>query len=610
MSKENKFNLNTSFHKNLNILNNCTIHNNLNIKQNLNLDSNIFIKGSYINFDTNNDNILGDNGFGIKNDNGIIKIKHKNDIWNEVSAAIWNKSANNIYYNKGNIGLGLTSPNSNYILDIDGNINISENINCIGNSINNNIIANNLFITNTSQSNNTNDGCLKLLGGLAIKKNLNIDGNINGKDINLKGDLNIINGNLTVPQIKLKENTSFNIIGSDNDKTMIVNTNKVGIGNLEPESGLHINNNINNIIGNYGIHMGMYNNNAIIDCIKSDNNKESKIIFGETYKNSNTKYEQIISKENELKFYANTSIDISTNILNKPHLFINKKGNIGISHNNPVSELSIGPSSSVNPYSSIKQAGIYLQPHSLNNSQLISIVTETSSENISLYEHGRIEFKNTQDFGKIDGSNDKYTTKIESYNKKQNNIFKSYINIEANNINLDATSVNIAGTTHSFTGGHFVLLEEDINEYDSNVLNNDKFKEGLIISVIDTEYISINNTIMKTKLAKIEKDPTVVGILNQYIYNENLILPTNISINSIGEGAIWVTNINGNISIGDYIVSSIIPGYGQKQDDNILYNYTVAKSISNIDWENINDNIYINNNNYKKCLIGCIYYCG
>jgi hypothetical protein len=48
-------------------------------------------------------------------------------------------------------------------------------------------------------------------------------------------------------------------------------------------------------------------------------------------------------------------------------------------------------------------------------------------------------------------------------------------------------------------------------------------------------------------------------------------------INSLGEGGIWVSDKNGNLEAGDYITSSIIPGYGQKQNSEFLANYTVAK---------------------------------
>ena len=43
--------------------------------------------------------------------------------------------------------------------------------------------------------------------------------------------------------------------------------------------------------------------------------------------------------------------------------------------------------------------------------------------------------------------------------------------------------------------------------------------------------------------------------------NERLI------VNSVGEGAMWVCNSNGNIENGDYITSSDYIGYGEKQDD-------------------------------------------
>ncbi len=48
-------------------------------------------------------------------------------------------------------------------------------------------------------------------------------------------------------------------------------------------------------------------------------------------------------------------------------------------------------------------------------------------------------------------------------------------------------------------------------------------------------------------------------------------------VNSLGEGSIWVTNTNGNFESGDYIASSNLIGYGQKQDSEFLSNYTVAK---------------------------------
>ncbi len=47
----------------------------------------------------------------------------------------------------------------------------------------------------------------------------------------------------------------------------------------------------------------------------------------------------------------------------------------------------------------------------------------------------------------------------------------------------------------------------------------------------------------------------------------------------------WVCISNGNIENGDYIQSSDYLGYGEKQDDDLLYNYTVANATINCCFE-------------------------
>jgi len=59
---------------------------------------------------------------------------------------------------------------------------------------------------------------------------------------------------------------------------------------------------------------------------------------------------------------------------------------------------------------------------------------------------------------------------------------------------------------------------------------------------------------------------------------------TRIYINSVGEGALWVTNKNGSLESGDYITTCDLSGYGMKQDDDILHNYTVAKITMDCDF--------------------------
>mgnify|MGYP001280522614 CR=1 FL=1 len=83
-----------------------------------------------------------------------------------------------------------------------------------------------------------------------------------------------------------------------------------------------------------------------------------------------------------------------------------------------------------------------------------------------------------------------------------------------------------------------------------------------------------------------------------------------VGVNSIGEGKIWVTNINGPCENGDYITGSVVAGYGQLQDDDILHSYTVAKLTQNIDWDAVTETVNYEGNSYKKYLAGCAYHCG
>jgi hypothetical protein len=86
-------------------------------------------------------------------------------------------------------------------------------------------------------------------------------------------------------------------------------------------------------------------------------------------------------------------------------------------------------------------------------------------------------------------------------------------------------------------------------------------------------------------------------------------------INSVGEGAMWITNINGNIENGDYITSSEIPGYGMKQDDDLLHNYTVAKITMDCNFDLSSseyqcEEIEHNGQTYKRAFVGVTYHCG
>jgi len=86
-------------------------------------------------------------------------------------------------------------------------------------------------------------------------------------------------------------------------------------------------------------------------------------------------------------------------------------------------------------------------------------------------------------------------------------------------------------------------------------------------------------------------------------------------VNSLGEGCIWVSNINGNLENGDYITTCEIPGHGMRQDDDLLHNYTVAKITMDCTFD-LSSTAYRceefihEGTTYRRAFVACTYHCG
>jgi alpha-tubulin suppressor-like RCC1 family protein len=55
-------------------------------------------------------------------------------------------------------------------------------------------------------------------------------------------------------------------------------------------------------------------------------------------------------------------------------------------------------------------------------------------------------------------------------------------------------------------------------------------------------------------------------------------------INSVGEGAMWVCDAGGPLEAGDYVTTSPVPGYGMRQAEPYLVNFTVGKMTMDCDF--------------------------
>ena len=215
------------------------------------------------------------------------------------------------------------------------------------------------------------------------------------------------------------------------------------------------------------------------------------------------------------------------------------------------------------------------------------------------------------------------------------------IRFEYTNVD-DINNATIYCINDTFTGFHRCFTEDDLFD----IKNPQKFKddyEGRIVITTgkiatDTTYdpnnkdntewtilydkrgITIEDALPQIELSRKKKDKRVFGVLGSKVRQNNR--PERLIINSLGEGAIWVCNSNGNIENGDYITSSDYLGYGEKQDEIFLCNYTVAKATMDCNFELDSpyyncyeiDDFYeerdINGNKLRVAFIACTYHCG
>jgi hypothetical protein len=163
---------------------------------------------------------------------------------------------------------------------------------------------------------------------------------------------------------------------------------------------------------------------------------------------------------------------------------------------------------------------------------------------------------------------------------------------------------NGSNTLQNFTGQHRTFIKDVPFSEASNL-------EGLIVSSDQNKYIKMsggieagsnaittNESLPIVSLSNVVTDKKCFGVISASEDPEersdafgSFVTPyekekgdTRAYINSVGEGAIWVSNIGGNLEAGDYITTSNVAGYGQKQESEFLANYTVAKITMDCDF--------------------------
>jgi len=173
------------------------------------------------------------------------------------------------------------------------------------------------------------------------------------------------------------------------------------------------------------------------------------------------------------------------------------------------------------------------------------------------------------------------------------------------------TYVNTNVTWGSFTGAHPAYIKPDqsspiLETQTASGQAHDEFKVGMIVRTVSTSTTTTGSyqPLHHMTTSSIFQDKQVLGVyggsMGALAEDDERMHQHNVW--SIGDGMIYVCNENGNVEIGDYITTaSGSAGYGCKQNDDVLHNYTVAKALENVDWSTETS---------SSKLIPCTIHCG
>ena len=118
--------------------------------------------------------------------------------------------------------------------------------------------------------------------------------------------------------------------------------------------------------------------------------------------------------------------------------------------------------------------------------------------------------------------------------------------------------------------------------------------------VTGAEAITTNDALPVLSLATRTRDKSVFGVVSLVANYDPAPDPTpaqvargaeqgdcRAEINAVGEGGLWVCDLNGPLQAGDYVTTAggPMPGYCMRQDEPFLGNFTVAKVTMDCDFD-------------------------
>lgn len=550
-----------------------------------------------------------------------------------------------------------------YILNTSNNISTrlnNLNLDNISNGITKRFIVNNIYDRDLTINGTLDVNELLVLGDLFNintttyqTSNLNITTLTNTNDIGLK----ISSGNTSGSIFKL------NGTGANNTMTILANGN-VGIRNTNPLYALDVNGIINisqnkifminnrqlaysdltNIPSTFtpSLHPLLHNISNITGLETAINNKQDYLGLEWNLGENRIDVNKNINLINGYRFKIN-GIIASSGIasLNEESWALSidnslSKNNVKISSNSILINSTLTNNSGIylNDGDLITYSGniitdkgnISSKNSIINNNININNKWRIYANNDTLYD---LNFENSTD----NGSTWNLKAKMNGFGNYLNTVYTNFTGIHhckanKNDLYNDKYIGYIVSTTKKYCGINSIYGFENLQRnFDKEAWDFLPVVE-LSTKAYDKSHFGI---ITKIENNNIDDRFEISGIISYPIEKKEH--DRRLHIAGCGEGGIWICNYNGLLEAGDFITTSFIPGIGMKQDDDLVYNYTVGKITMDCDFNpkildndeyeyeikyiELNGNIInvdkynellLNNSNvYKMAFVGCSY---
>jgi hypothetical protein len=147
-------------------------------------------------------------------------------------------------------------------------------------------------------------------------------------------------------------------------------------------------------------------------------------------------------------------------------------------------------------------------------------------------------------------------------------------------------TISIAGGTVSYnglTGSHYGLLEGEGERGELMTLTgqNDRYHG-------DEE----SEVLYGISRSMEENDPKIIGSYNSLLEPEKDRSVENPDlIMAVGNGAMWVADMGEDLEVGDYLISSNVPGHARKDPQTATTSFIIARVAEPVDWSDVSETI-------------------